>query len=206
VKLLLLLLALIQPVHSAESERLAAHIVTIQPRAVLYARPLANAIHREAARHHLDPTVLAAIVWMESWYDRRAKGSDLERGLWQIYPRASYLGLYWEVYRRSNRIPSRWNRPWYKLSVATRQDITRDVEIGTVLAVELMSVFVRHCRRKHRDHRRPTDPYAHYNSGFRWPRPGYSYKLWRRTQIVRRAVGRPAVTDVERRWMERMGR
>lgn len=203
MKLILLVLALVQPVHSAESERLAAHIVTVQPGAVMYARPLANAIYRESAATGLDPTVVAAVVWMESWYDRNARGSDHERGLYQLYPLASHLGLHWEYLRRSRHVPRHLDRPWFALSVRLRQEITRDIDLGAALAVALMRIFVGHCRRKHRDHRRPTDSYAHYNSGFRWPRPGYSHLLWQRTQRIRRAVGGVAVTDAERAWLSR---
>ncbi len=204
MSVLLLLLALIQPVTSPDAERLAAAIVRVQPRAVLYARPLAQTIIRESDRHRLDPTIVAAVVWMESWYDRRARGSDWERGLWQIYPRASHLGLYWEVLRRERRVHPLWNRPWYALSMRLRQDVTRDMELGAALATELIAVFVRHCRRRHRDHRRPTDAYAHYNSGFRWPRPGYSHQLWKRTRWIRRAMGREEITEGEKRWIHRV--
>jgi hypothetical protein len=204
MQLLLFFLAFFQPVTNLETERLARFVVRVQPKAVFYARPLANNIFEQSGKHNLDPTVLAAVVWMESWFDHDARGSDYERGLWQIYPRASALGLFWEVARRGRAIPPRWNRPWFKLTIRERQAVSRDVELGTVLAVELLAVFIKHCRVKHDDHRRPTDSYAHYNSGFRWPRPGYSYKLWKRTKIIRKFLGRPVITNQEKVWLERM--
>lgn len=204
MQIILTILALWQPVHDRETEALARFVVRVQPKAVLYARPLANRIFAEAKAAKLDPTVLAAIVWMESWYDRRARGSDHERGLWQIYPPASRLKARWAELRQQKAVPKRWDRPWSRMPMRTRQAVARDLRLGTALAVDLIVVFVRHCRANHRDHRRPTDAYAHYNSGFAWPRLGYSYQLWRRTRIIRRAIGRPAVTDAEQAWMGRV--
>jgi hypothetical protein len=148
-------------------------MVRTNPACVFDAQRLSCSIYRAAKRERLDPSALAAVVWMESWYDPRARGSSGEYGYWQLWPGA----------RRAIG--------WGHLSWRGAQRASMDVERATRAAAKLIGIFVRWCRARHRDHRRPTDPYAHYNTGYRWPRPGYSYKLWKRTNRIRAELGKP---------------
>lgn len=170
-----------------EPEELSLFMVRVNYRVVWDARTLSCAIYREARKQALDPAALAAVVWNESWFDPAADGTSGERGYWQLWP------------------GGRKACGWGGLSWSGAQRRSQDVEAATVAAAKLIAVFVGWCRRHHRDHRRPTDPYAHYNSGFRWPRPGYSIKLWTRTQTIRLAVGNGRVTGQELAWLSRQG-
>lgn len=195
----------VQPLDTVEQEKMAAFMVKVNYKSMFYARPLVKAIYREANRKNLDPTVLAAIVWNESWFDKAAKGSSHERGLWQIWPWASpALDIGWAELRSMKMIDGFPNKPWKALPLRTRHEASLDIDIGTYLAVTLIAALRSYCLRKRHDRRRPTDSYAHYNVGYRYPRPGYAHQLWKRTKIIRRAIGRPAVTVGEDAWMNRV--
>jgi len=46
-------------------------------------------IRAVAAEHHLDPMLVKAVVWRESWFDPKKYGSARERGLMQVSEKAA---------------------------------------------------------------------------------------------------------------------
>ena len=203
--LIYVVLFFIQPLDTAEQEKMAKYMVQKNKRAMFTARPLVKAIYREADRKGLDPTVLAAIVWNESWFYVGTKGSSKERGVWQIWPWASpALDIGWAELRKRKLTAGIRDVPWKSLSLKERWEASMDIDIGTHLAVTIISMLRKYCLRKKHDRKRPTDSYAHYNTGYRYPRSMYSYKLWHRTKRIRRAIGRTEVTLAEDAWMNRM--
>jgi len=179
-------------------------MVTTNSKAMFTARPLTRAIYREAEAKGLDPTILAAMVWEESWYQLGVKGSSYESGLWQVWPWASALTVAWEELRKAKRIGDFPDVDWKKIPLRTRWKITSDIEIGTYLATNLIKIFRDYCLKKKHDHRRPTDPYAHYNTGYTHPRSGYMLNLWKRTRLIRVRIGRPEFTESDYKFYNRM--
>lgn len=181
-----LILFVIQQFHSCGDQpaKLAAFMIRVNHVVVWDAQQLACTIYREAGKRRLDPAVLAAIVWNESWFDRRSKGSSGEFGYWQIWPGA------------------RKDVGWY-VSWSQAQKRSLKIEDSTIAAAKLLARLVHWCGKRHKNHRRPTDAYAHFNTGYRWPRPGYSAKLWKRTQKIRAMLGRVTVTGEELAWLNR---
>jgi soluble lytic murein transglycosylase len=56
-------------------------------------------IRRVAAEHHLDPMLVKAVVWRESRFDPKKRGTHGERGLMQVSERAA------NEWARENKIP-----------------------------------------------------------------------------------------------------
>ena len=203
--LLFVILYFVQPLDTVEQEKMAAYMVQINPKAVLIVRPLVKAIYQESAANSLDPTVLAAIAWNETWFYIETKGKDRERGVWQIWPWASpALDIAWEQLRIQKRIKSLPDMSWKRLRLEDRWKASIDIEIGTYLAASVIAKFRGWCLRKEHNRKRPTDTYAHYNTGYKRPRSGYSWLLWKRTRLFRKAIGRPEITEMERAFRSRI--
>lgn len=196
-----------QPLETLEQEKMAMFMVKKNKVSLLYARPLVRAIYREAERKDLDPTVLAAMVWSESWFDTETEGTSGERGVWQIWPWASpAIDIGWDQLRKMELIGDFPDKPWKKIPLKIRRVILKNIDIGSYLAVTLVSMLRTHCIRKEHIRRHPTDTYAHFNSGYRAPKRNYANTLWRYTKVVRRVIGRPEVTSAEIAWMKRRRR
>jgi len=200
-----IVLIFVQPLDSAEQERLSAFMVKVNPDSAFIVRPLVKAIYREAEAKGLDPTVLAAMAWAESWYNPTVKGKSYEAGVWQVWPWASpSLDFAWYELVKQKRIKRFPSVPWSRLSLKDRWKASTDIEIGTYLATNLIKTFRDYCIRKKHDRKRPTDSYAHYNTGFRRPRAGYAFQLWQRTKLIRRRIGRPEFTQNDHMFYGRM--
>lgn len=179
-----------------KAERLAAFILEKQPRAKLYARPLAERILVEAKRRHIDAAAFAAIGWNESWWWWKTSGTSYEYGVWQLWPAGSATAKAWDRLRRDGELKQGWpEKRWKRLSHAQRRQALHHIYVSTAMAALVVRRFVRWCRHRHRvkrwrplgsrGHKRWTDRYAHYNSGLRWPRLGYHFKLRKRTRRIR---------------------
>lgn len=184
---------------------MAAFMVKVNPDSAFVVRPLVRAIYREAEAKDLDPTVLAAMAWAESWYNPKVKGTSWEAGIFQVWPWASPgLDNAWFKLVQQKRTKGFRKVPWSRLSLKERWEVIRDIDIGTFLATDLIQIFVQYCITKKHDRKYPTNSYAHYNSGFRYPRPGYAFQLWRRTKLIRRRIGRPDLTPMDHMFFNRM--
>ena len=198
--LVYVILFFLQPLDSIEQEKMAAHFVKVNKKSIFYARPLVKEIYKQSKRTGIDPTVLAAIAWNESWFDKDATGDSHEKGIWQIWPWVSILGSSWAAIRRSGLIG---NVPWSRFILRDRQDLISDLEVGTWFAADILVVVSSYCVARKHDHRRPTDKNAHYNSGYKYPRPGYSRFLWDRVRVIRKVIGRSGITSKENAWLNR---
>lgn len=163
--------------------RLEQFITRINPAAAPHARILARSILAESRRRRIDPHMMAAIAWTESYYQLRAPGAEGERGPWQILPTLSVLNRAWAELRDDFRGLPDYPPVWSAMSVAQRSQALRDPSIGTYLAAYLMAWIRRvWCRY-------PTTAtcYGRYNRPAR-PRWGYVRRIARRSAHVRRAV------------------
>jgi hypothetical protein len=202
--LLYVVLIFVQPLDSIEQEKMAAHLIKVNKKSFLYARPLVKEIYKQSKRTGIDPTVFAAIAWNESWFDKDATGDSHEKGIWQIWPWVGFLPQAWAFLRRKGVVVNGVRSvSWGRLSLKDRQYLIADLEVGTWFAADILSNVSSYCVLKKHDHRRPTDKYAHYNSGYKYPRPGYSRALWNRVRIMRAVIGRPRVTAKENAWLNR---
>jgi hypothetical protein len=164
--------------------RLRDYISRINPAAHSYAGELAGAILHESRRWDLDPHLMTAIVWTESYFQRRAPGSSGERGAWQIMPGLSYLPRAYDALRAAmGGLPGYPPDGWETLSREWRETVLRDLTLSTYLAAYLMAYHRRRCSY-------PTTAtcYARYNSGGARVRWGYVRRLARRAAHVRRRV------------------
>lgn len=164
--------------------RLRDYISRINPAAHSYADELAGAILTESKRWGLSPHMMTAIVWSESYFQRRAPGSSGERGPWQIIPRLSYLPRAYDALRAAmGGLPGYPVDGWATLPRKWRETVLRDITLSTYLAAYLMAYHKRRCRY-------PTTArcYARYNSGNARVRRGYVHTLARRAYHVRRNV------------------
>lgn len=202
----ILIAATIIAAPATPQQRLAEYITKRQPKAEPYAQRLARAIVREARRVRLEPAALAAVAWVESRFDRRARGSAHEYGLWQLI-------------RSDYRMAASWARlrpkgvPWRRLSRAAVIGALRDVDVSAYLAADELAGVRAWCRRAghrisarwiaprwvlgidgvhrmhggRRAHAQEIDRLAHHQSGPRWPLRGYTRALraeYRRIQQV----------------------
>jgi hypothetical protein len=165
--------------------RLAAYITRINPKAEDYADRLAGAILDAARRHGVDPHLLAAICWNESYFQLEAPGSSGERGPWQIMRGVGLVSGAW-----NDLIQAMYGLPdypdvedWRDLSRADQTRALRDPVLGTYLAAFLVAWHQDRC-----DKPRTARCYARYNSGGPKVRRGYVWALRRRARHVRKAV------------------
>lgn len=186
--------------HERRVERLAAFIAKKQPRAMGYAGQLARRILFEAKRRHLNSAAFAAIGWNESWWWRKTKGTSGEYGVWQLWPAGSATAKAWDRLRVDGELTiCGWpDKPWAKLSYSQRRRALHNINVSTAMAALVMRRFLLWCRARHtvrrwrglgsRGHKRWIDRYAHYNSGLRWPRLGYHWRLRKRSEVIRRVL------------------
>jgi hypothetical protein len=181
--------------------RLAAYILKRQRRSRPYAHLLAARIVAESKRRRIDTAAFAAIGWNESWWWWKTSGTSHEYGVWQLWPAGSATAAAWDRLRAERFLPvvvEGPDRPWRKLSYTQRRNALHNIHISTAMAALVVRRFVQWCRHRHRvkrwwplgsrGHRQWTDRYAHFNSGLKWPRMGYHYRLRRRTRIIRRVL------------------
>jgi len=190
------------------AHRLAAWITKINPRASSWAPTLAARIMLEAKRHSVPPRALAAIAWIESDFRRNLRGRFGELGIWQLLDSDSHLARGWDfVRRRPGEFPIAAKvgtaSSWRRLPRARRDLLRLDLVSYTYLAAleisEARWLCYRMRNKPHRygrrwiqrsywyAHQRPgyrLDPFAHYNSGTRPPRPVYVRKLRRRACLI----------------------
>lgn len=148
------------------AHRLELHIVATSPSAGPYAAELAERILWEAHHHGLDPSLFAAICYLESRYLLYPHGGSPEThlaALWQVYP----------------------SDVWLLQSRAVRLRLSRSVVVSTWRAAVILLRHVRRCG---------DGPacYCRYN---RTPcRRGYIVALYRQARVIREVLmhhGRP---------------
>lgn len=166
---------------------LAEKIERVNPRARPYSDQLARSILGESRRHGLDPAVVTAIAWTESFFQRRPRGGAGEIGLWQLLPGRS-LARRWELLRATRPRLMVGTQGWYRMSRRARRSAAERVEIGTALVALALVQARKLCRRWGHRHRAGSDSYAHYNTGGPWLRPGYRRVLKYRAEAIRRAL------------------
>ena len=123
-----------------KATKLAAFIVTTNPRAKPHSMRLAKAIIREAKRHRIPVDVLAAVAWAESWFKLRLFGKDGEVGTWQLVPRLDYHRESWYEYKQLTFGKTGFpDRDWQRLTKLQRALALTDVTIGTYMAAHLLA-------------------------------------------------------------------
>jgi hypothetical protein len=193
------------------TDRLTALISKRQPRAT-YARELASRILIEGPRHNLRPEWLAGVAWVESDFNRLAKGKHGEHGPFQVMIREHGIADAWDWLRGNPQgfpLAMSWGAiPWGKLG-QQRVEVLRSVREGTYIAAAMIAAHVALCQRMGhrigrprcyatpggmrciRRHPHSVDRVGHWNSGGRWPYPGYLRKLRRRSGAVARILRGP---------------
>lgn len=172
---------------TAKVERLARFMVKINKKAKPYARLLAQRMIVESKRHKLALEFLVAIAWNESYFDVRARGTWYERGIWQLWPRSSWMMAAYEAYRFASRTEHAAKpTDWAKLTRAQRWALAMDHRVATYMASHILAKHKRRfCRRKLTPrcaarYNRPSSP--------RW---GYTRAIRTRARVVRRALRSP---------------
>jgi hypothetical protein len=178
---------------TTQAELLAAKIARVNPRARPYAHRLASAIVLEAGRHELDPAILAAIAWTESYFQRRPSGRDGEIGLWQLLPGRSLARRWAHLQHTRPTLMAGHRLPWYRMARRERRRAAEGIEVGTALLALAVVEARRLCRRWGHKHPHDSDTYAHYNTGGPWLRPGYRRVLRYRAESIRRAMRRVGI-------------
>jgi hypothetical protein len=169
----------------AKAKKLAAYILRINKKTKPWAGELARAILREAKRFKLDPALLGAIAFNESWFDIRVRGRSYEYGAWQLWPWAYYLRPAWDRMRTVFRgLPSFPDKDWNQLSRKEQIRASRAPRTATFMAAWLVRMHVnRRCKKK-----QTARCFGYYNSGNRKPRVYYVRKLRRRSKAIRKAL------------------
>ncbi len=182
-------------------DRLAAFILRKQPRAKPYARLLAERIFAEAKHYKLDPATLAAIAWTESHFWWRVRGGSGEFGVWQVWRHGSLARRAWDWLQAQGRTKGYPDKAWRTLGKLTQQRVLQDTYLSTAMGVYSIKVMVSWCkyavkhkvyrwikpyqsRKAQRAHRDSFGRYAHFNSGTRWPKRGYEWRLRTRTKAI----------------------
>ncbi len=190
-------------------QRLAAFILQKQPRAKSYAKQLAERIFVEAKRFGLDPAIMTAVSWTESHFWHRVRGASGEFGTWQVWRYGPLARKAWDSLQdaaridpvlafRMRRFP---DRAWRRLTKLQQQRVLQDTYFATYMGAYSIKAMIVWCHKvKHRVHRwiRPMmkrnkarihrdefGRWGHYNSGVRWPKRGYEWRLRKRTKIIR---------------------
>ncbi|MCP4573306.1 MAG: transglycosylase SLT domain-containing protein [bacterium] len=164
--------------------RLATYIVKINPKAEDYADRLAGAILDASHRYQVDPNLLAAICWNESYFQLEAPGSSGERGPWQIMRMVGLMSGAWnDLVQAMYGLPDFPDADWDGLSREDQTRALRDPVLATYMAAFLMAWHKGRC-----DYPTTARCYARYNSGGPQIRWGYARALGRRAANVRRAV------------------
>jgi hypothetical protein len=185
---LLLSVALVTagPVQSPSTRvaRLSTYIVRINPKAADYSERLAGAILGASRRHGLDPHLMAAICWSESYFQLEVDGSSGERGPWQLLRRLDILQGAWnDTVAAFHGLPDYPDAFWAELPVDDRLRALEDPVLSTYMAAVLVAWHRTRC-----DYPTTATCYARYNSGGPRVRWGYVKALSRRAAHVRRAV------------------
>jgi hypothetical protein len=185
----------------AIATKLTAYILKKQKRAKPYAHRLAERIVIEARRNRIPVAVFVSIAQTESWFWWKVRGTSHEFGVWQIWPYSKAVAQEWAKLRKAGRIGTLPDKPWRKLGYKDRQRVLQDIDAGTALAAQILRRLVRWCTARHkihrerllgsRRHRTWTDRYAHYNSGYKWPKPGYYYQLRRYNATIQAYLSAP---------------
>jgi hypothetical protein len=165
--------------------RLAAYIVRIHHKADGYAERLAGAILDASRRYRLDPRLLAAICWNESWFQLEVAGSSGERGPWQIMRGVSIISSAWDdLLQAMYGLPDYPDvEDWRDLSRADQTRALEDPVLATYMAAFIMAWHRDRCK-----YPSTARCYARYNSGGPKIRWGYAKALGRRAANVRRAI------------------
>lgn len=201
----LLAAAILATPAATPTDRLAAYILKRQPTARAYAARLARSIIVQSKRVGLDPAALAAVMWVESRFDRKAKGSAQEVGLAQLM-------------RSDVRLAASWARlrphapPWRLLSREAATEALRDIKVSTYLAADELAGVQSWCRRaghrigrqhgprlwvlgldgvhrlQARKHRHRVDRLGHHQAGGNWPRRRYLRALRHAYRQIKRAL------------------
>lgn len=189
--------------------RLASFIIKKQKRAKPYARLLAERIFAEAKRRKLDPAILAAIAWTESHFWHRVRGASGEFGTWQVWRYGPLARKAWDALQDTARIDPVFafrmrhfpDKAWRSLTKLQQQRVLQDVYFSTYMGAYSIRAMIAWChkvkhkvfrwirpmmkRSKARIHRDVFGRYGHFNSGVRWPKRGYVWRLRKRTRIIR---------------------
>jgi len=160
----------------------------------------------EANRHGLPLASFVAVAWVESDFNRFARGKHGEVGAFQAMQREHGIEDSWDWMRNHPKgfaLAMKWGAiPWGRLG-HKRVTVLRSVAEGTYIAARAIKAHTELCRRLgHRvgpghcksafinrcpkRHRYEIDRIGHFNSGIRWPYPGYLRKLRRRAKAVAR--------------------
>lgn len=123
--------------HRTDTGHLAALIREQCPRCE-YAHDLADAILTESLVRALEPTLMVAIAWTESNFERQLPvGRAGEVGIWQIIP-GDWLGPCYDEIRGLTT-------SWGGLSLRARRSLLRNVRISTYLAACIVAYHLRTC-------------------------------------------------------------
>ena len=184
--------------------QLSDYIVKRNPKAVRYSMELAVSLIAAANAHKIDWRALAAVAWVESRFTRTARGRSQEVGVMQVRTVDIGLDPAWERLRASGRTAQHPDKPWRRMSRIERARVLLDIPLSTYMGAWAISEAVRVCRRLghrtapykggrlmqlgRRYHRDWLHRWGHYNSGNRWPKPGYSRALRREYERIRKKI------------------
>jgi len=174
------------PIHTPETQlaRLTSFVSRVNPEADDYAEHLAGAIIGAARRHHLDPNVLAAICWSESYYQTDVDGASGERGPWQLMRGMDIMAGAWnDVGAAMHGLPDYPDADWGDMPRDDQDRAMRDPVLSTYMAAVLVAWHRARC-----EYPTTATCYARYNSGGPRVRWGYVRALARRAYLVRRYV------------------
>ena len=186
-------------------ERLTAFILQKQPRSKPYAKQLAERIFAEGAHYKLEPAMLAAIAMTESHFWWRVRGSSGEFGIWQVWRHGPLARKAWDWLQAQGRTKGYPDKAWRQLGKLTQQRVLQDTYLSTAMGVYSIKVMMSWCthaakhrvyrwikpfqnRAKVKAHRDIFGVAGHYNSGLRWPKRGYVWRLRTRTKIIRQVL------------------
>lgn len=182
-------------------KRITAYILKTQKSAKPYAHRLAERIMIEARLNRIDVATFVAIAWIESRFWWKVHGTSNEYGVWQVWPYGSAVRQEWDRLRKAGQIGTFPDRPWRLLSYPMRQKILQNVNTGTALAARILRQLLAWCKTRHKAypaqaggsmrHLTWIDRYAHYNSGYKWPKQAYLRQLRDRTLKVQAALAGP---------------
>lgn len=172
------------PVAPTRTGRLAAYIGTINPNASPYAKRLAGAILGASRRHRINPHMLAAICWSESYFQLQAPGASGELGPYQIIGRFDLVSWAWDdAVQAMYGLPDYPDAWWHQYDRETQAKALRDPVLSTYMAAAIVAWHQARCM-----YPGTARCAARYNSGgpdIRW---GYAHRLARRAYHIRRAV------------------